>query len=439
MTQAAAPSIDNADRNAAVVAGFLGWTLDAFDFAIVTLCRADIAKTYHVDPKDITFCISLTLLTRPIGAILFGLLADRYGRRVPMMCNLVFFSTLSVLSGLAPTYTTFMICRALFGVGMGGEWGVGASLALEKVPSRIRGLISGFLQEGYALGGLLASGAYFLILPLTHHWQPLFWIGGLPALLAIYIRSQVRESAVWEKTKKGSWSRLGSVLLSHWRLFLGIFILMLMMNLCSHGTQDLFPAMLADRFNLTDKNARGKIAGINAFSQVGMIIGGLVVGYLSDRIGRRHAMIGAFIGATIVVPLWAFAPNIALLLVGCFMLQFFAQGAWGVVPAHINELSPDSVRGSLPGFAYQCGSAASGAVLVVEEWLHSPRIAVPDGTGFLLAGWYWLRNVFSLNLSRPSAMFATAIILFPLAAVVVLFGKERQAVEFGTVGDGTPD
>lgn len=396
----------SSDRNAAVLAGFLGWTLDAFDFFIVTLCLGDIAATYGVQRKDITYCIAMTLAMRPVGAFIFGLLADRYGRRRPMIYNLIFYSSMSVLSGLAPTYHTFLICRALFGIGMGGEWGVGASLVMEKVPQRMRGLLSGMLQEGYALGGLLASGAYFLIFPRFHHWQPLFWIGGLPALLAFYITFQVKESEVWQKTKKGSWSHLGAALISHWRVFLGIFVLMLMMNLSSHGTQDLFPSLLAERFKLKGDSARGTIAGINAFSQFGMIVGGLAVGYLSDRIGRRWAMIGSFVAATLVVPLWAYAPNLAMLLVGSFLLQFFVQGAWGVIPAHINELSPDAVRGFLPGFAYQCGAALAGSVLVVEE---------------LLTKHFGLTN----------AMAISAALIFPLAALVVFLGKEKSAVIFG--------
>jgi SHS family lactate transporter-like MFS transporter len=393
----------SSDRNAAVIAGFLGWTLDAFDFFIVTFCLDHIAATYKVARADITLCITLTLMMRPVGAFIFGLFADRYGRRRPMMINLVFYSTLSVLSGLAPTYHTFLICRLLFGIGMGGEWGVGASLAMEKVPPRLRGLLSGVLQEGYAFGGLLAAGAYFLVYPRTHHWQPLFWIGGLPALVAFFIRFRVKESAVWQKTKQDNWSNLGAVLVSHWRLFLGLFLLMLMMNLSSHGTQDLFPSVLKERFKLSPG---GKVAGITAFSQCGAILGGLVVGYLSDRIGRRAAMIGSFVLATLLVPLWAYAPNLGLLLTGAFLLQFMVQGAWGVIPAHITELSPDSVRGFMPGFAYQCGAAACASVLVLQE-----RIAKHIG----------------LN----NAMAICAMIILPMAAIVVALGPESRGIVFG--------
>ena len=279
------PLAGSSDRNAAVVAGLLGWTLDAFDFFIVTLCSDHIAATFGVNREAITFTIFLTLVMRPVGAFIFGLLADRYGRRRPLMINLVFYSTLSICSGLSRNYHTFVICRALFGIGMGGEWGVGASLAMEKVPPRLRGLLSGLLQEGYAFGGLLASGAYFLIYPRYHHWQPLFWIGGLPALLALFLRFQVKESEVWQKTKQESWGNLGTALISHWRLFLGLVLLMLMMNLSSHGTQDLFPALLKDRFNINRAQSPGQGRGYQCILTVGhdpwRVGGGISLG--SDR------------------------------------------------------------------------------------------------------------------------------------------------------------
>jgi SHS family lactate transporter-like MFS transporter len=402
----------DSDHVSAVFAGFLGWTLDAFDFFIVTLCLPAIAKTYGVEREKITLTISLTLAMRPVGAFIFGLLADRYGRRRPMMINLVFYSTLSVLSGLSPTYATFLLCRILFGIGMGGEWGVGASLAMEKVPPRLRGLLSGLLQEGYAFGSLLAAGAFYFLYPrfdawLPIHsrfsaWQPLFWLGGLPALLAVFIRFRVKESAVWEKSKASGWGDLGAVLVSHWRVFLSVFFIMLMMNLSSHGTQDLFPTFLQTAMHFSPKRA----AGVTAVSNLGAILGGLTVGLLSDKIGRRRAMVLSLLLAVLMIPLWAYAPNIPMLLIGAFLIQFMVQGAWGVIPAHISELSPDSVRGFLPGFAYQCGVAVAGWVSVFEEML---------------------KHHMSLN----NAMALTAAVVFPLTALVVSLGKERAGVVFG--------
>ena len=396
------------DRNAAVLAGFLGWTLDAFDWFIVTLCQVHIAASLHVDPGAIVWCLTLTLMARPIGAFIFGLLADRYGRRRPMMINLVFYSTLSVLSGMCHSYHTFLLCRILFGIGMGGEWGVGASLAMEKVPPKFRGLLSGLLQEGYAAGGLLATAAFFLVHPRmgSGDWRPLFYIGGLPALLALFIRFRVKESAVWEKSKKDSWGNLGAALVSHWKLFFVLFLLMLMMNLSSHGTQDLFPKFLQLKFQLDPVHSLGRLSAVNAIAFCGAIVGGVVVGHLSDRVGRRRAMIGSFVLATLLVPLWAYANSLALLMVGAFLLQFMVQGAWGVIPAHITELSPDSVRGVLPGFAYQCGAALSALVLVVEHWL---------------SGRYGLTN----------AMAISAAVIFPIAAIVVGLGPESRGIVFG--------
>src|SRR5215471_10938080 len=216
-------------HGAALLAGFLGWTLDAFDFFLVVVTLTAIAKEFHRTDKEIALSLALTLGFRPVGAFIFGLLADRYGRRLPLMLDLIFYSIVEVLSGLAPNYTTFMALRALFGIGMGGEWGVGASLAMEKVPPRLRGLLSGFLQQGYATGYLLAAICYFFLFP-RFGWRPLFFVGGLPALLAFFVRSRVKESEVWAKTRSKSWGQLGRAILANWKLFLYLCVLMMGMN-----------------------------------------------------------------------------------------------------------------------------------------------------------------------------------------------------------------
>jgi len=385
----------------AVLASFLGWTLDAFDFFLVVFTLTAIGKEFGTSDAKMAATISITLAFRPVGALIFGLIADRYGRRIPLMLSLVFFSLMEVLSGLAPDYTTFFILRALFGIGMGGEWGVGASLAMEKAPQRRRGLFSGFLQEGYACGYLLAAIVYFLVFP-RFGWRPLFFIGGLPALLALYVRSQVSESEVWLKTRHHDWASLGRNIVSHWRLFLYLTLLMTMMNFVSHGTQDMYPTFLQRDWGFTP----GRRAALTAFSMVGAIIGGLIVGHMSDRIGRRRAMIGALIGAILTIPVWAFAPSLPLLVAGAFLMQFMVQGAWGVIPAHITELSPDSVRGFLPGFAYQCGVAMAGTVAVIEA-------------------------VFAERTGYSTAMALTAVTVFSLAALVAWLGRERRGRTFG--------
>src|SRR5256712_3271733 len=231
------------DHRSALFAGFLGWTLDAFDFFLVVFSLTAIAEEFHRPDKDIALSIALTLGFRPVGAFIFGLLADRYGRRLPLIIDLLFLSVREVLDGLAPNYIAFLVLRALFGIGMGGEWGVGASLAMEKVPPRLRGVLSGLLQEGYAAGYLLAAICYFVVFP-RWGWRPMFFIGGLPALLAIFVRLRVKESKVWEKTRHESWGQLGRAITSHWKLFVYLTLLMMMMNFVSHGTQDMYPTFL---------------------------------------------------------------------------------------------------------------------------------------------------------------------------------------------------
>ncbi len=385
----------------ALFAGFLGWTLDAFDFFLVILSLTAIAKEFHRSDKEIAFSIILTLAFRPVGAFIFGLMADRYGRRIPLMVDLVFYSVVEVLTGFAHSFATFLVLRALFGIGMGGEWGVGASLAMEKVPPRLRGFLSGLLQQGYALGYLLAAGCFYFVFP-RWGWRPMFFIGGLPALLGLFVRFKVKESEVWQKTRQTSWGNLGREICSHWKLFLYLTLLMMMMNFSSHGTQDMFPTFLQRQWGLGPTQR----ATITAVSMVGAILGGTLVGFLSDRFGRRKAMIVALVGAILCVPLWAYAPSLSLLVVGAFLIQFMVQGAWGIIPAHLSELSPDSVRGFLPGFAYQCGVLLAGSVAYIEALLAE-------------------------HTSYANAMALTAFVVFTLAVVVVAAGRERRGIQFG--------
>jgi SHS family lactate transporter-like MFS transporter len=237
------PPVPTREAAFAVLAGFLGWTLDAFDFALVIVSLPAIAAAFQVSKAEVAVSITLTLMFRPLGAFIFGLLADRYGRRIPMMANLVFYSAIEVATGFAPNLTTFLILRALFGIGMGGEWGVGASLVMEKVPAKWRGVLSGLLQEGYAFGLFLAAAAAYFMLD-RFGWRSLFFVGGAPALLAVFIRFFIKESEVWQRSKAESWSQLGRSLASHWKLWLYLTLLMAMMNLSSHGTQDMYSDFL---------------------------------------------------------------------------------------------------------------------------------------------------------------------------------------------------
>ena len=389
------------DHRAALFAGFLGWTLDAFDFFLVVFSLTAIAREFHRSDAAIALSITLTLAFRPVGAFIFGLMADHYGRRLPLIIDLVFYSVVEVLTGFSPNYTTFLVLRALFGIGMGGEWGVGASLAMEKVPARWRGILSGLLQEGYAAGYLLAAVCFFLVFP-RWGWRPMFFIGGLPALLAIYVRLHVKESEVWQNTKHESWSDLGRAIASHWKLFLYLTLLMMMMNLASHGTQDMYPTFL-ERYWKFGPSPR---AITTAISMVGAIIGGVFFGLVSDKFGRRRSMVIALVGAILLIPLWAFAPSVALLVLGAFLMQFMVQGAWGIIPAHLSELSPDSVRGFMPGFAYQCGVLLASSVAYVEA-------------------------VLAQRTTYARAMALTALIVFSCAAAVTALGREHKGIEFG--------
>src|SRR5438552_9869061 len=288
----------------ALVASFLGWTLDAFDFFVLVFTISAIAKDFATGIPAVAATIAVTLAFRPVGAFIFGLMADRYGRRLPLMIALVFYSVIEVLSGLAPNYTTFIVLRALFGIGMGGEWGVGASLAMEKVPPRWRGVLSGFLQEGYAVGYLLAACCYFVVFP-KWGWRPMFFIGGLPALLALFVRYRVKESAVWQKVRHETWSGLGRAIIGNWKIFLYLTVLMMMMNFASHGTQDMYPTFLKEQRGFSPR----QVATIAIIYNLGALTGGLVFGLLSDRYGRRRGMCAALFLAILCVPLWAYAPD----------------------------------------------------------------------------------------------------------------------------------
>jgi MFS transporter, SHS family, lactate transporter len=389
------------DHWAALTASFLGWTLDAFDFFLVAFCLTAIGKDFHQPDKAVALSITLTLAFRPVGAFIFGLMADRYGRRLPLMIDLIFYSVVEVATGFSPNFTVFLILRALFGIGMGGEWGVGASLAMEKVPPKWRGVLSGLLQQGYALGNLLAAVCYLFLFE-RWGWRPLFFLGGVPALLALFVRFRVKESEVWERSKQESWRHLRISIQRHWKLFLYLTLLMTAMNLASHGTQDMYPTFLQRfwKFGAVERSA------ISAISMLGALVGGVAVGLISDRVGRRRAMIGSLLAGILVTPLWAYAPQLTLLVTGAFLMQFCVQGAWGVIPAHLSELSPNQIRGFMPGFAYQCGVLLAGSVAYLEA-------------------------VFAEHVSYATAMALTAAFVFACAALIAGLGREKRGIEFG--------
>ena len=390
-----------ADRNAAVFAGFLGWTLDAFDYFLVVYCLTAIGREFQRSDSQMALAITVTLVFRPAGAFLFGLLADRYGRRRPLMAVLVFYSVVEVATGFTTSYMSFLILRALFGIDMGGEWGVGASLAMEKVSPKFRGLISGILQQGYALGNLLAALCFFFLFD-RWGWRPMFFLGGLPALLAIFVQMRVKESEVWERTKKPDWHHLRASIFSNWKLFLFLTLLMTFMSFSSHGTQDLYPTFLQRywHFDAAKRSLISVVAGLGA------LCGGTAIGYYSDLRGRRRAIVTGLLLAIAVIPLWALAPTTALLIAGAFLMQFMVQGAWGVIPAHLSELSPDSVRGLLPGFAYQCGVLISASIVYIQA-------------------------LFAEHFSYATTMALSAGVVFLGGSIVAGLGRERHKRVFG--------
>jgi SHS family lactate transporter-like MFS transporter len=397
----------NRDQRNTFIACFLGWSLDAFDFFLLTFVIPPLARDFQRSVAEIGYAITLTLAMRPLGAFIFGLLADRFGRRIPLMIDIIFYSVIELLTAFAPSYSWLLIFRILYGIGMGGEWELGASLAMESLPTNARGLFSGILQQGYAFGYLLAAVANLLVFP-HFGWRGLFVVGALPAFLVIYIRARVPESPVWLREKSPRfWPNLGALLRQHWLLFAYVILLMTAFNAMSHGTQDMYQTFLSEQRGL-DVRAKSSVGIIYA---IGAICGGTVVGHFSQRFGRRRAIIFcAFLGL-FLIPAWVFSPSLALLIVGGFAMQFMVQGAWGVVPVHLNELSPAGVRGTFPGFAYQLGNLFAANTAVIEA-----KLAVHFGSGG------------HANYARGMAVFA-AVIFLALILLAAL-GPEQRGKKF---------
>jgi len=361
----ATEAVRSGGHHHAVLAGFLGWTLDAFDFFIVVFLLDTLARQFGVSKEKIVFTTTATLAMRPIGALFFGLLADRYGRRIPLMANVIYFSLIELMCGFSPNYTVFIILRALFGIGMGGEWGVGASLAMEAAPVRWRGVLSGILQSGYSVGYLLAATAARFLLPVWG-WRPMFWIGALPALLALYIRTKVPESEAWKQHRAASTWQVLKVLAREWKRFAYLVVLMTFMMFLSHGTQDLYP----DFLNEVHKISAKMVANIAMIYNLGAVVGAIVFGHLSQVAGRRKGMIAALGLSLLLIPLWAFGGGLVAIIAASFLMQAGVQGAWGVIPVHLNELSADAARGLMPGLAYQLGILLASPTNLIQYALH---------------------------------------------------------------------
>ena len=345
----------------AVGSGILGWVLDAFDFFIVVFLVDTLAQHFGVQKKEIVWTITATLATRPFGALLFGVLADKYGRRKPLMAAVFYFSLVTLLSAYAPNYHWFVVLRALYGIGMGGYWGIGASLAMESAPIKKRGILSGMMQGGYPLGYLLSALAVLVILP-HFGWRALFYTGIPLALVTVFLSSKAPESVAWKQHRVPNMRTMFMVALAHGRRFGYLLLAMTVMTCLSHGTQDLYPDFLKSAHNLS----RTAASSIVILYNVGAVLGAILFGRISETLGRRQSIIAALCLSLLAIPAWAFGGSLVLLSVGSFAMQAGVQGAFGVVPAHYNELSPDAIRGLFPGFVYQLGVLCGSPAVVIE-------------------------------------------------------------------------
>src|SRR3954454_8814733 len=398
------------DQRNAFVAAWLGWAMDAFDYFLLVFVITDVADTFNTTKTHVAVATTLTLAARPVGAAIFGYAADKRGRRPVLLVCVLFYSTVGLLTAFSTSLTMLLVLRCLYGIGMGGEWGLGASLAMEKIPSAKRGFYSGVLQQGYPVGYMLAAIAFFLVEPIAG-WRGLFVCAAIPALLALFIRMRVEESEAWEATRERSLqSRVGfrQVLLNPAvaRRFGYLVLLMCAFNFMSHGTQDYYPTFLEDTFD-ADHVTTVVVAIVY---NLGAILGGAYFGALSQGFGRRKTIVLCAGFALVVSPFFAFSPTIATLAIAAFVMQFFVQGAWGVIPAHLTELSPDEIRGFYPGVTYQLGTLLAAVTLPIQTALAESH----------------------------SGRYALFVVIVPvLVAVIVLtaLGKERRGITFGATTD----
>jgi SHS family lactate transporter-like MFS transporter len=405
----------NSDQRSAFLAAVLGWTMDAFDYFIVVFVYADIAKDFKMSVTSVAFLTTATLIMRPVGALIFGLWADRVGRRRPLIVDVCFYSVIGFLCAFAPNFTVLLILRLLYGIGMGGEWGLGASLAMEKIPTKRRGFFSGILQEGYSFGYLLAAVANLLIINTWHlSWRWLFALSIVPALISLIIRSRVKESAVWEQSReklKSSKTSMKDILFNAKivRRFVYLILLMTAFNWMSHGTQDIYPTFLKSGLHLSTAAQ----SWIPVLYNVGAIVGGLTFGTLSERFGRRYTIIFCGILGLPILPLFAYSTSVGMLCLGSFLMQVAVQGAWGVIPAHLTEMSPDAIRGFYPGVTYQLGNCLAAFNLPIQQ-------ALAASHGY------------------PFALTVTVAPVLVVMILLTFFGKEAKGVEFGTITSEAP-
>jgi SHS family lactate transporter-like MFS transporter len=398
-----------AQRNV-VIAAYLGWTLDAFDFFLMVFMFKDIAAELHSSRQVVVTAVLLTLAMRPVGALLFGRLGDRYGRKPALMWNILAYSVLEVASGFAPTMTTLLIVRALFGVAMGGEWGLGSALTMESIPASARGAVSGLLQVGYPSGYFLASLAVYLFYDRLG-WRYMFVLGVVPAALVFFIRMGIEESPAWRLRQAAPQAGVLAVIAREWKLAVYAIILMTAFNFFSHGSQDAYPNFLKEQHHFDTHLT----ALLTAIGNVGAICGGLFFGALSERVGRRRSIVIAALLALPALPFWAFASTPLILGAGAFAMQIAVQGAWGVIPAHLNELSPPEIRATFPGVVYQLGNLLAAVNLNLQ-------VMIADAHG----------NNYGLAMAIVVGCVALVI------SAMVMFGPEKRGISLaGASAAGT--
>ncbi len=380
-----------------IAAAYLGWTLDAFDFFVLTFVIKDIAKEFGVEVSAVAYALFLTLAMRFVGAFIFGRIGDHWGRKPALMLDILCYSVIGAAAAFSPNLTVFLILRALFGVAMGGEWGLGSSLAMESIPPQSRGIVSGVLQCGYPSGFLLAAIAYGLLYghrfgDFVFDWRAMFLLSVLPALVVLFIRSAVPESPAFEASQSREKPNLWATVVQNRGLVIYMVVLMMAFNLFSHGTQDLYPTFLQKQHKFDPAT----VSWIAIVANIGAIVGGLSFGHISERIGRVNAITVAALIALPALPLWAYSTTPVMLAVGAFIMQIAVQGAWGVVPAHLNELSPGAARATIPAFVYQAGN-----FLASYNGPFQARIAEANGGDY----------AFALALLAGTVAIAIAIII----------------------------
>ncbi|HLY42719.1 MAG TPA: MFS transporter [Terracidiphilus sp.] len=389
----------------AFIASFLGWTLDSLDFFLLIFCVKAMATEFRTQPSVILEAVFLTQAFRPVGALVFGVLADRYGRRPILIFNILSFSIIEFACAFAPTLSVLLVLRALFGIAMGGEWGVGAALTFETLPKEGRGAFSGILQEGYAVGSIVASALFGLFFH-SIGWRGLFILGASPALLVLYVQTRVEESPVWlAGAEARAARRAGPMIPAQLKEFLPRFLFLVVLMTAfmsfSHGTQDVYPTFLTVQIKLS----AATVGMIGVLYGLGSIVGGFVFGQLSEHWGRKRAIVAAALLSLPVIPLWAYGHTAVALGTGAVLMQFMVQGAWGVVPAYLTELSPGPVRATAPGLAYQLGG-------LITSWNGVLQAKVAEWWG-----------------TYPPVLAITVVVVALALALLAMLGHEARGAE----------